>query len=238
MEPLRATPVMLADIPFFHGLGGEALEEAAALFQVENHRRGSLLAGRGLQGLERWQSRVNFVCRGAVALYTLTKNSSRKILFFQGPGRLLSHSVMGSRPCALYGEVVENAILLSAPREDFARLVSASPPLTRALLEHYETSLWRMSHQLKNTAGYLPVERKLAIKLLKLAQDFGRERAGETAIELTLTVTQLADFVGVPRETASRAVGRLGRLGLVRYENRRFTLPDREACAAYCREGE
>lgn len=237
METMTATAVMLESIPFFQGLEREELEKIAGRFQVENHRRGRLLAGQGFQYLERYQNTVYFVCRGVVALYTATKNNSRKILFFLGPGKLLNHDVLGTRPTTLYGEVMEDAILLSIPKGEFAGLARERPILTEALLRHYETDLWRMSHQLKNTAGYLPVERKLAIKLLKLSQDFGVPREGGTAISFPLTVTQLADFVGVPRETVSRACGKLGEQGLVRYENRRFFLPDRERLVAYYREG-
>ena len=38
--------------------------------------------------------------------------------------------------------------------------------LAAALLTHYETKLWRLSHQLKNSAGVMFAERKLAGKLL------------------------------------------------------------------------
>ena len=220
MDCLTATPPMLSAIPFFQDLDQTALADLAPRFQVENHRRGADLAGRGFQRLDTYEDTVYFVSRGVVALYTITKTNSRKIVFFLGPGRLLNHNVLGTRPNTLFA------------------LVQADPALTRALLACYETDLWRMSHQLKNTAGYLPVERKLAIKLRKLAQEFGRPTPQGTAISFSLTITQMADFVGVPRETASRACKRLGELGLVRYENRRFVIPNQERLALYCRSGQ
>ena len=238
MDRLTATPPMLSAIPFFQDLDQPALADLAPRFQVENHRRGADLAGRGFQRLDAYEDTVYFVSRGVVALYTITKTNSRKIVFFLGPGRLLNHNVLGTRPNTLFAEVISDAILLSIPREEFSALVHAHPTLTRALLTCYETDLWRMSHQLKNTAGYLPVERKLAIKLGKLAQEFGRPSPQGTALSFPLTITQMADFVGVPRETASRACKRLGELGLVRYENRRFVIPDRERLALYCRSGQ
>ena len=237
MSQLTATPLMLEQIPFFQGLTPEERAKAAPLFQVENHRRGALLAGRGFQRLEQYQDTAYFLFRGVVALYTVTKQNSRKILFFLGPGQLLNHNALDTKPVTLFTEVIEDAILLAIPRQAFLELLQRSPALTAALLRHYETRLWRMSHQLKNTAGYIPVERKLAIKLMKLAQDFGVERPEGLLIPITLTVTQLADFVGVPRETASRACKRLGELGLLRYEDKKFILPDRAGLAAYYREG-
>ena len=237
MTDLTATPLMLRPIPFFQGLDGQALEALAPSFRVEHRRRGCLLAGRDARQLELYENTVYFVSQGVVALFTRTRTGARKIVFFLGAGQLLSHSVLATRPCTLLGEVIADAVLLATPRDSFQRLVARTPALSQALLRHYETDLWRMSHQLKNTAGYLPVERKLAIKLQKLGQEFGRDGPQGRAIPFPLTITQLADFVGVPRETASRCCGRLGELGLLRYEKRRFLLPDLPRLAAYCRDG-
>ena len=237
MANLSATAVMLREIPFFQGVSDGELDNLAPLFQIENLRRGELLAGRGFQHADRYHSRVYFLCRGVVALFTVTKQNTRKILFFLGAGKLLNHNVFDTKPGNLYAEGMTDAILLSIPREQFRSMVNASPTLSDALFAHYETDLWRMSHQLKNTAGYLSVERKLAIKLLKLSQDFGVPCGEGTAISFPLTVTQTAEFVGLPRETTSRACKKLAEMGLIRYEDRRFILPDRAGLVSYYRAG-
>lgn len=236
MAELTATGVMLRAIPFFQGITDVELDTLAPHFQIENLRRGELLAGRGFQHLEHYQSRVWFVCRGVIAAYTITKQNTRKILFFLGEGKLLNHNVFDSKPNTIYAEAMTDAILLSIPRTQFARIVTASATLTAALFAHYETDLWRMSHQLKNTAGYLSVERKLAIKLLKLSQDFGVPCGDALAISFPLTITQTAEFAGLPRETTSRACKKLNEEGLIRYENRRFVLLDRPRLIAYYRD--
>lgn len=237
MADLAATGVMLRAIPFFQGLTQSELTALAPQFHIENFRRGELLAGRGFQRVEHYQNRVWLVCRGVVAAYTVTKQNTRKILFFLGAGKLLNHNVFDTKPNTILGEAMTDAMLLSIPRRTFAELVAASPVLTSALFAHYETDLWRMSHQLKNTAGYLSVERKLAIKLLKLSQDFGVPCGDALAISFPLTITQTAEFVGLPRETTSRACKKLAQEGLIRYENRRFLLLDRQRLVNYYREG-
>ena len=237
MAQLSATAVMLREIPFFHKLSDPELDALAPLFQIENLRRGELPAGRGFQNAEQYHGRVYFVYRGVVALFTVTRQNTRKILFFLGAGKLLNHNVFDTKPGNLYPEAMTDTMLLSIPKERFGKLISASPTLSAALFAHYETDLWRMSHQLKNTAGYLSVERTLAIKLLKLSQDHGIPCEEGTAIAFPLTVTQTAEFVGLPRETTSRACKKLAEMGLIRYENRRFVLCDRTGLVSYYREG-
>lgn len=235
MQPNDATPALVRQIPFFSGLDGQTLSRAAAMMKLEHLRRGQQLAGKGFQELEHYLGGVYFVVRGVVAAYTLTSNGSRKIIFFLGKGKLLNQNVLDTRRCNLYGEVMSDALLLRAPRAEFADLVRARPTLMEELVRSYEVDLWRMSHQLKNTAGYVFSERKVAIKLLKLAQDFGVERPDGVAISFDLTITQMADFAGMPRETVSRVCRRLGDMGLVEYRSRRFIITDRERLAALVR---
>lgn len=227
MPNLTATPVMLRSIPFFQGLSEDRLESLSGKLLLQNCRAG--------QRLEDGQ--IYFVYRGIAAVYTLTKTGSRKILFFQGPGQLLSHNAFGTKPNMLFYEIMENAILLSVDPDVFAGLVREDAALSEALLRHYEVQLWRMGHQLKNTAGYMPIERKLAIKLQKLIREFGVPTAEGTRLRFPLTVTQLADFVGVPRETVSRALKKLSDWRLIRRSGRYFAIPDAQRLAEYCRSG-
>jgi CRP-like cAMP-binding protein len=228
LDHFTATPVMLRSIPFFQNLTETQLAELCPRLQLKNCRPGYPL---------REDQEICFVHQGVVAVYTLTQNGSRKILFFQGPGQLLSHSAMGGKPPMLYFEAMEPSILLSMDRNAFSQAVSQTPQLSEALFRHYETILWRMGHQLKNTAGYLPMERKIAIKLRKLVLEFGAPDKDGSRIRFPLTVTQLADFVGAPRETVSRALKKLSDWDLILRTGRYFTVPDIPRLTGYCQTG-
>lgn len=230
MQTYFATPVMLRGIPFFKDLPEELLASIAPELHLKNCRQGTRLNPEETD-------EIYFIYQGVAAVYTLTKTGSRKILFFQGPGRLLSHSVMGTKPNMLFYEIMEDAILLSMDRVSFSHMLGRDPRLTEALLRHYENQLWRMGHQLKNTAGYLPMERKLAIKLWKLAQEFGVPVPGGTRIRFPLTVTQAADFLGAPRETVSRGLKRLSDWDLIQHHGRWFVIPSMKKLAEYCHSG-
>jgi CRP-like cAMP-binding protein len=221
---------MLRSIPFFCGLTEEQLAHLARQMLLKNCRPGTQLR-------EDQDDAVYFVYQGVAAVYTLTKNGSRKILFFQGPGHLLSHSAMGFKPNMLFLEAMTPTILLSMDRSRFSALAAQFPALGTALMQHYETLLWRMGHQLKNTAGYLPMERKLAIKLQKLFGEFGLPDEDGVRLSFPLTVTQLSDFVGAPRETVSRALKKLSDWDLVRHAGRYFVAPNVPRLTEYCHSG-
>ena len=147
--------------------------------------------------------------------------------------RLLNHNICDTRPVSVFCETVCPAVLLEIPLERFQKYMNESMELTGRILREYERYIWRLSHQLKNTTGSLLIERKIAAKLWKLGRDFGVRSPQGIQIELELTMTVLADFVGAPRETVSRACQNLVRRGLLIYRNRRFLLPDPDGLAAF-----
>lgn len=105
--------------------------------------------------------------------------------------------------------------------------------LTQAVLSEYECYLWRLSHQLKNTSGSMQTERKIAAKLWKLGRDFGEKQEDGIHINLPFTMTLMADFAGIPRENVSRACKSLSMRGLLKYQNRRFILPNPQGLAEF-----
>mgnify|MGYP002591894351 FL=1 len=90
-----------------------------------------------------------------------------------------------------------------------------------------------MGHQLKNTTGNMQTERKIAAKLWKLGRDFGVETEEGVMVDIDLTITLMADLVGVPRENVSRACKVLTDRGLIHYSSKRFILTDFDGLADF-----
>lgn len=176
---------------------------------------------------------IYLVCQGEVIIYNLTKHGNRKIIFLLGPGRLVNHNVLDTRPVSVFCEAAGNASLLQIPRSDFLRLMEEQTALTHAVMREYERYLWRLSHQLKNTTGGMLIERKIAAKLWKLGRDFGIPVSQGVLISPELTMTMLADMVGAPRETVSRACKSLADRKLLICRSRHFLLLDPEGLAAF-----
>lgn len=227
----KPSPLMLGTILLLQNLAEEEREAMADAMWIENYRRGESFGGPGEAGRET----ARFVYKGIVSLYTLTRRGGRKILFFQGPGKLLNQDVL-SGGGQLTAEAATDAIVLCMEREALADRVRRTPALAEALCLHYERKLWRLGHQLKNSADTWFVERKLAAKLLKLSGDFGRPLEAGVEIPFPLTVQQMADYIGVSRETVSRACKKLTDLGLIQYRQKRFLIPDRAKLETFRKE--
>ena len=62
----------------------------------------------------------------------------------------------------------------------------------------------------------------MAAKLYRLANEYGKEIDGWHFIDIKITITYLADMLGCPRESLSRAMRVLETNGLVRIENKKI----------------
>ena len=228
----RPTPLMLRRLFLFQELPEKMLADLTDSMWIQHCRHGQPL----WQGASTFQEVAYFVFSGIVAFSSLTHRGNRKILFFLGPGELLNLNIMGTCDDHHFGQAATDTMLLCMKRTDLAEKARTSSSLSSALIAHYEQRLWRLSHQLKNNSGSCFAERKLAAKLLKLSSDFGKPCREGLAIDFDLTITQMADYIGIPRETASRACSKLTDLGLVIYRCRRFCIPDIPRLEAFRRQ--
>ena len=175
---------------------------------------------------------IFFILDGKVQIYTLTKCGKKKILFILGRDNIANDSIVyPSR--VIFCETMELCRFYLIRRELLLSLMEKDFLLTKALLEYQERKVFRLEHQLQNTVGSIYLERRLASKLWKLARDFGRQTDKGMLIDMDLSVTFLADLLGVPRETTSRVCKRLANQGLIFMEKKKIYIPDMERMAVF-----
>lgn len=221
-------PQNIRKLPFFRDLPDSLTEKLFQNGRLVRYRKGATVFSSG-----ELLSCAYLLLDGEAMIYNLTRRGNRKIIFILGGGHLLNHNLAASRRTAIFCEASSPLLMLTLPVSFFLQTMDEEPPLARAVLAEYERYIWRLDHQLKNTAGSMRVERKIAAKLWKLGRDFGVSCPEGILIRPELTLTVLADMVGAPRETISRACKQLSARQLLLYRNRHFILPDPEGLAAF-----
>ena len=224
---------LLAELPLFRGSSPDTLEQLWRQGKVENFPRGTVLV-RAREPLQT----VFVQLSGKSMIYNLTHTGKRKIIFVFGPGALLNEHVLNFHDASLFCETIEASRIFVIPCAWFLNSMEKDFGLVRAVLEAQERKMWRMGHQLKNTMGSIYMERKLAAKLWKLSRDFGKGRPEGIEIDISLTVTFLADMLGAPRETTSRLCKNLSEAGLIRMDRRRIVIINPEKLSHFYQTGE
>ena len=160
--------------------------------------------------------RVFMVTRGALKLYTLLADGRRQITGFMFPGDFLGVSV--DEEYAFSVEALEETDVWWFSREAFDRFVSEHPEVERELYRLAAHELAAAQQQMVLLGRKAAAER-LASFFLSLVER--AERASgmqETSFELPMTRIDIADYLGLTKETVSRMLAHLRSRGLIRLQ--------------------
>lgn len=175
--------------------------------------------------------RVFMVTQGALKLYTLLADGRRQITGFMFPGDFLGISV--DEEYAFTVEALEDTELWWFSRDAFDRFVSENPKVERELYRLAAHELAEAQRQMVLLGRKAAAER-LASFFLALLQR--AERASgqlETAFNLPMSRIDIADYLGLTKETVSRMLAHLRGQGLIRLQSQnRVEVLKRQGLAA------
>lgn len=211
----------LSKIKIFQNLDKETIKELAAIAKIKEYKKGELL----YSNKEKIHN-IYFVIEGVASLYKPNPDNSKKVVFIFGTGDVLNEVIVYENTTLLSCEFLAPTKLLEIDREDFTKVLEKSYPLAKGVIESLIYKNRVMSHQIKNTCNSITVDRQIALKLYKLARDFGVENELGTEINFDLSITYLSEILGAKRETVSRQVKVLSELGLISVVKKRFTIPN------------
>lgn len=183
-------------------------------------------------------SYICFLLSGKAVEYNITLHGKRKIFFILGPGELLNDRILDNKDSSIYCDVIEPSKVLMIPKAAFIELMARDYALNQAVFRDQEGKLVRLRHQLKNSVGNINMDRKIAAKLWKLARDFGIPKDKGVEIDISLSVTFLADMIGTSRESVSRILTDLLAKELICYEKKRITVCDVDRLSHYFKTGD
>ena len=157
---------------------------------------------------------------GIVKVYGITSSGDQRMVTLLTAGDIFPMSwVFGkSSVCMYYYEAVTDCSILAVPKTEYQRVVDSDPALMRQIFDNY------MSHYISATMHVYALEQshaqdKLALILQYLVARFGEKLPdGRYKINLRLSHQDIAEMVGITRETTAVELHRLKRKGLIEYQ--------------------
>lgn len=180
--------------------------------------------------------RVFMVTRGALKLYTLLADGRRQITGFMFPGDFLGISV--DEEYAFTVEALEETDVWWFSREAFDRFISENPRVESELYRLAAHELAEAQRQMVLLGRKAAAERLASFfhSLLERAERASGVR--EVSFDLPMTRIDIADYLGLTKETVSRMLAHLRSRGLIRLQaQNRVEILDRDGLRAMA-EGE
>lgn len=215
-ERERATAKLayLSEMELFQDFTPAEMQEIARAAAMVTCERGRLFFLPGETG------EVLFVLKkGQVTLYRLSEEGRKLVLATLGPGTVFGEmSLIGRRMYDSFAEAGEESTICVFSRADVERLLLGKPQLALRLLGQMGQRLQDAETQLEELA-FKGLPERLASLLLRLAQ-----RAGTPAEVAGHSHQELADMLGVYRESVTSTLDELKAEGAVAIERRHIQL--------------
>lgn len=215
MEIIR----QIKEIGLFKGLNHEELGELAMILVDQEIKRNQPIFSEGEKA-----TGLYIVVSGSVKIYKLSFDGKEQILHILGPGEPFAEvAVFAGTTYPANAITMEKSRLFFIPRQSFLELIGRYPSLATSMLATLSLRLRQFAGMIESLS-LKEVPGRLASHLLLLSD----QNKGTTRIELAITKSQLAAYLGTIPETLSRILSKLVKAGYIESEGAVITIVDRQ----------
>jgi len=166
------------------------------------------------------------VLSGRVKLGATSADGRELLASILEPGDMLGEiSVIDGRPRSYDATAISPTELLIVHRQDMIPFLKKRPEICISWLAILCERL-RRSEKLVQETVFLGVEARLARQLLGLARAYGRKQGKGIFLDVKLTQRDLANLVGMTRESINKQLCRWRREGVIAFRGKQYTIFD------------
>jgi CRP-like cAMP-binding protein len=190
-----------------------------ACIKTDRRKRGDLLFRQG-----EFPKGAYWVQSGKVKIFQETLAGQRQTLYIYSDGDIIAHrQLIAEEVNPVSAVLLEDATVRFISNERFRELLNASPFFARNLLTALARDFTVWMNRTTVFTQY-PVRYRLMLALLILYEQY--RRSGSPPGVVTMTRTELSEYVGATLETVVRVLNNLKTNNLVHIHGRRILLPN------------
>lgn len=218
-----------ADLPFLRQLSREDGDSLVALLRRRRVARGAQVLSAGSAGDD-----LVVLLEGRVKLVAFGAERREVVLGIRRPGELIGEmAALGGQRRSATAVAIDDAEVGVLRADEFRGFLAEHPDSALVLMRMLIRRLTEATQEVVDLATQDSVGR-VAKRLLELSSEHGSVTEEGMRIDLSLTQDELASWTGATRETVSRALRLMRRLGWVTTDNRSITVLDAGALRERC----
>lgn len=226
---------ILSAVPYFKGLSAQALSDVNRHFRAFDYP-----AGARIYHESELAEALFLVAHGKVKLLQHSVSGEEVVLDLLSQGGLFGGlAVLGQRRYPQSALAQTTCCVLAITPADFRHLLRTYPEMALTVLDTVARDL-EAAHTTIREISTLPVEARIALVLLRLADRLGEADHGNDGILIQSPLSQqdLAAMVGSTAETVSRVISGLRRSGDIETGRQWIRLRNRTNLARLANEAE
>jgi CRP-like cAMP-binding protein len=172
-------------------------------------------------------SGVFFIKSGYIKAYSISQLGQKNLLLIHGSNEImpLPWALDGPQKIGIFYEAMSGVKVLRVSKDSLRQAMGTNSWLTEQILRQLVNTFTVYAQRIQSLGYRLPRERVIAC-VLDLGTRFGQAKSSGIIINAPITHQDIADSINVTRETASRALERLSKDGLLSQEDHLFVIND------------
>lgn len=198
-------------VPIFAALTDDDLSRISAMIKHRKYAKGQPLILEGEPS-----DTLHIIQQGHVKLSKMTPEGKEQILHILTNGDFFGElSIFNSDELSNFSAyALKDTSICMLTRTDMEQLMTENPEISLRVLKSVTKRLAHTENLAQSLATKDP-EIRIAYMIMELSDKYGQQRNGRIHIDLPLSREEIANYVGVTRETISRKFARFENLGLI-----------------------
>lgn len=186
-------------VPIFENLNCDELSEVVKSINHNVYSKGEILFDEGSTA-----NNMFFVNEGKVKLYKYTKDGKEQILHILSEGDFFGElNLLNSSIHNFSAKAIKNSKICSLSNEEMKNIIMKKPQIGIKLLESVGERLANTENLAQNLATN-DADSRVAYLLIDLLEKYGKVSGEKKEIQVPMSREDMANCVGVTRETMSR----------------------------------
>ncbi|WP_297421008.1 Crp/Fnr family transcriptional regulator [Clostridium sp.] len=186
-------------VPIFENLNREELFEIVSNINHKEFTKGDVIFTEG-----NVSNTLYFINEGKIKLYKYTKDGKEQILHILSEGDFFGElELIKPSKYRFNAKAIENAKICTLTKDEMKEIMMKKPEIGIKLLETIGERLSRVENLVQNLATN-DVDSRMAYLLIDLIEQYGKTTKNNVSIKLPLSREEMANYIGVTRETISR----------------------------------
>lgn len=201
----RCSRFCAGKVPIFENLDCNELEEIVEKIEHKSYEKGNMIFTEGSDA-----NTLFFINTGKIKLFKYNKDGKEQILHILTDGDFFGElDLIKSSKYKFNAKAMDDAKICTLTKNEVKNIIMKKPEISIKLLESVGERLSAIENLAQNLSTN-DVDARIAYLLLNLMDKYCEEsQNGKKIIKLPLTREDMANYIGVTRETISRKLKKL-----------------------------
>ena len=165
---------------------------------------------------------------GSFKSYSISENGDEQITSFHLPGEIIGFDSMSDDIHQTVAQALETAMVCEIPFSTLDSLASELPALRRQMMRLMSEEI-KQDQQMFMLLNQRTAEERLAYFLHSLSLRFNQRGFSASEFRLTMTRSEIGNFLGLTVETISRLLSKFNKDGVITVEGKLIAIVDSSA---------